>query len=98
MRKEIQMAKAPAQSPAWWLPALTDRLGPPEIDTDLTRWTWQDGELGVFIDRLTHAWQTVAWAPRRSVTLRSIEQPSDADIERTVRLAGLLDVTPSTGS
>lgn len=79
---------APAQTDQW-LPVLVERLGPPEKDPDLARWTWQDDELGVFVDKLTHAWQAVAWSPSRSATLRSLERPSGEDMLRLVRLVGL---------
>ena len=91
------MPHIPAQPPVWWLPDLVSRLGPPETSPDdRERWTWQDGELGVFVDKLTHVWQVVAWTPDRSVTLRSLERPSDAETGRMVMLAGLHDhrITP----
>lgn len=72
-----------------WLPRLVHRLGVPETDPELQRWTWQDGELGVFVDQLTHAWQAVAWAPDRSVTLRSLAPPTDADLTMLADFAGL---------
>lgn len=91
------MAKisAPAQSPIWWLPDVVAVLGPAERDPELDRWTWQDGEIGVFVDKLTHAWQTVAWSPRRSVTLRGLDRPTDADMIVTVNLAGLIEQRPA---
>jgi hypothetical protein len=81
---------APKQSPAWWLPDLVAVLGPAVKDPDLDRWTWQDGDVGVFIDKLSLVWQTVAWSPRRSVTLRCSDRPTDADVNAAVTLAGLL--------
>lgn len=80
---------APKHSPAWWLPDLVDALGPAVKDDDLDRWTWQDGDVGVFVDKLSLAWQTVAWSPRRSVTLRGQARPTDADVTAAVALAGL---------
>lgn len=94
-------APAPAATgstpPVWWLPLLVVRLGLPETDPGLDRWTWQDGELGVYIEHLTHAWQTAVWARTRSVTLRSLERPCDADLMAVVKLVGL-DREPGTAS
>lgn len=80
---------APAQY-ATWLPGIVAALGRPEKDPDLDRWTWQDGDIGVFADKLTHAWQTVAWTPQRSVTLRGQQPPTAFDMLAVVDLAGLL--------
>jgi hypothetical protein len=88
---------APAHSPAWWLPAIVAVLGPADKDPVLDRWTWQEGDVGVFVDKLTHAWQTVAWTPRRSVTLRGQDKPGDADLSAAVALAGLRDTRGSRG-
>lgn len=82
-------APTPAQCSIWWLPNVVAELGPAEKDPELERWTWQDGDVGVFVDKLTHAWQAVAWTPMRSVTLRGRECPSDADMVTLVRLAEL---------
>jgi hypothetical protein len=80
---------APGQNPAWWLPELVAALGPAHKDPDLNRWTWDDGDVGVFIDKLSLAWQTVVWSPHRSVTLRGRDRPTDADVTAAVALAGL---------
>lgn len=90
---------APAQHPIWWLPKLVAVLGPAEKDPDLDRWTWMDGEAGVLVDKLSHAWQAVAWSPRRSVTLRALDRPTDADMTTTIALAGLFgDPAPTRGT
>jgi len=74
-----------------WLDTLTDRLGTPEHDYEgvMNRWTWQDGDYGILMDRLTTVWQIVAWTPVRSVTVRSVALPDDRDCSTVVILAGL---------
>jgi hypothetical protein len=80
---------APGRPPVSWLPPVVIALGPPVKDPELDRWTWYDGDVGVFVDKLTYAWQTVAWTPARSVTLRAQIAPSDADMTAVIALAGL---------
>lgn len=76
--------------PDKWLNRLVSHHGQSQKDEDLHRWTWQDGEWGVFLDRLTHVWQTVAWSPYRSVTLRTQADPTDEDIMAVALLAGFV--------
>lgn len=77
--------------PEEWLRRLTTHHGPGQRDDpDLLRWTWQDGEWGVFVDRLTHVWQTVAWSPHRSATLRTEADPTDDDILAVALLADFI--------
>lgn len=88
---------APPSLTGRWLPDLVARLGSAETTPDdRERWTWQDGDVGVFIDKHTSAWQAVAWTPLRSMTLRTTTRPTDAEIGRMVLLAGLHDVRAST--
>lgn len=72
-----------------WLNRLIAELGPAEAHPELDRWVWDDGELGVYAEQLTHVWQVVAWTPDRSVTLRSASAPTTADFDRVAGLAGL---------
>lgn len=80
--------------PDQWIDRLTAHQGePPRKDADLDRWLWDDGEWGVYVERLTHAWQSVAWSPTRSVTLRTATDPDQRDIMAVARLAGFTATT-----
>jgi hypothetical protein len=74
-----------------WLSALADQLGLPEhlTEDETRRWLWDEGERGIRIDKLTHAWQVVCWSPLRSVTVRSIAEPDDETCSGAVSLAAL---------
>jgi hypothetical protein len=76
-----------------WLPRVVAVLGSAEYDEhgELRRWLWQDGEMGVVLDKHTHAYQAVVFTPVRSLTMRSVVEPSEAEVDDLVSVVGLAD-------
>lgn len=86
------MARAGATRRPAWLNALIALHGQTDVDPRSDRWLWHDGEMGVVVSHRTHVWEVLAFGSERSVTLRSVGQPSDVDVGMAVDLAGLYDV------
>lgn len=82
-----------------WLREVVARLGAPEVDSQMgmERWLWREGEMGVVIHKQSHTWQVVAFSPRCSVTMRTIEKPDDLEIRMAVMLANLDDYPMGSG-
>jgi hypothetical protein len=95
MEVDVVVVPAQLQFSTQWLASVVAALGEPVKDPDLMRWTWRDGDVGVFIDQLTHAWQTVAWTPEHSVTLRGRRCPNDIEVYAVVSLARLTKQRPT---